>query len=137
MRTHKELYVWQKSMDFAEEIYRLVKLLPGEEKYVLSDQMRRAAVSIPSNIAEGNARESEKDFLRFLSITQGSNAEIETQLLLCGRFGYLPSDKLQNALTMNEEIAKMLRGLKTSIQSAINEKERAKGKTNEGGIAVS
>ncbi len=96
-------------MQLVEEVYRLVHKLPKEETYALSDQMRRAVVSIPSNIAEGNGRESEKEFLRFLSIAQGSNAEIETQLLICSRLGYLSVEEMQEALSMQEEISKMLR----------------------------
>ena len=111
MKNHKELIVWQKSMLLVEEVYRLVKLLPKEETYALSDQMRRAVVSIPSNIAEGNGRESEKEFLRFLAIAQGSNAEIETQLLICQRLGYLPQEDTKPALLLQEEVSKMLRAL--------------------------
>ena len=111
MKNHKELIVRQKSMLLVEEIYRLVKILPKEETYALSDQMRRAVISIPSNIAEGNGRESEKEFLRFLSIAQGSNAEIETQLLICQRLGYVSADEVSNALSLQEEISKMLRTL--------------------------
>ena len=111
MKNHKELTVWQKSIELVKEVYRLVKKLPKEETYALSDQMRRAVVSIPSNIAEGNARESEKDFLRFLSIAQGSNAELETQLLICVQLGYLTNDEIQPALILSEETAKMLRAL--------------------------
>ena len=91
MRTHKELLVWQKSMLLVEEVYRLVKMLPKEETYALSDQMRRAAISIPSNIAEGNARNSPKEFQQFLYISLGSAAELETQLLICQRLGYILS----------------------------------------------
>ena len=111
MKSHKELLVWQKSMTLVTEIYRLTKLLPKEETFALSDQMRRAAVSIPSNIAEGNARESEKEFLRFLSIAQGSNAELETQMIICQQLDYLTKDQLQTASSINEEISKMLRSL--------------------------
>lgn len=111
MKNHKDLIVWQKSMLLVEEVYRLVKLLPKEETYALSDQMRRAVVSIPSNIAEGNGRESEKEFLRFLAIAQGSNAEIETQLIICNRLGYVSSQNLRGALSLQEEISKMLRAL--------------------------
>lgn len=117
MKDYKELMVWQKSMLLVEEVYRLVRFLPREEIYGLSDQMRRAAVSIPSNIAEGNARESEKDFSRFLAIAQGSNAEIETQLLICERLGYIPTEELQKACQLNEEIAKMLRSLISRLKS--------------------
>ena len=84
-KDHKDLIVWQKSMDLLVEIYHFVKKLPKEETYALSDQMRRAAVSIPSNIAEGRGRSSEKDYLRFLFIARGSQAEIETQLFACVR----------------------------------------------------
>ena len=81
-KSYRELIVWQKSMELAEKVYLLVKALPKEETYALSDQMRRAAVSIPSNIAEGHARQSQKEFLQFLCIARGSRAELETQLLL-------------------------------------------------------
>ena len=77
--------------------------------------MRRAVVSIPSNIAEGNARGSEKEFLRFLSIAQGSNAEIETQLLICVQLGYLYEGEIQTALVLSEEVSKMIRGLRKAV----------------------
>ena len=109
MKNHKDLIVWQKSMLLVEEVYRLVKKLPKEETYALSDQMRRAVISIPSNIAEGNGRESEKEFLRFLAIAQGSNAELETQLIICRRLGYMSPEDTKQALLLQEEISKMLR----------------------------
>ena len=111
MKNHKELIVWQKSMLLVEEVYRLVKMLPKEETYALSDQMRRAVISIPSNIAEGNGRESEKEFLHFLAIAQGSNAELETQLIICQRLGYISPEDINQALLLQEEISKMLRSL--------------------------
>ena len=111
MKDHKELQVWQRSMQLVKEVYGVVKLLPKEETYALSDQMRRAAVSIPSNIAEGNARESEKEFLHFLAIAQGSNAEIETQLLICRQLGYVSEDQVSPALELQKEVSKMLRSL--------------------------
>ena len=77
-KRYKDLLVWQKSTDLVVEIYRVAKLLPKEELYALSNQMRRAAVSIPSNIAEGQARASQKEFVQFLSIAKGSNAELHT-----------------------------------------------------------
>ena len=80
--SYRDLVVWQKSMELTEEIYRLVKTLPREETYGLSDQMRRAAVSVPSNIAEGHGRNSEKEFIRFLCMAKGSVFELETQILL-------------------------------------------------------
>ena len=80
IRNYKDLIVWQKAMDLSVEIYRLVKKLPKEELYCLSDQMRRSAISIPSNIAEGKSRTSQKEFSYFLSIAQGSRSELETQI---------------------------------------------------------
>ena len=81
--SYKELFVWQKAMDLVAEIYRIVKLLPKEETYGLSDQMRRAAVSIPSNIAEGQARNTTREFINYLYTARGSNAELQTQCLIC------------------------------------------------------
>jgi len=81
-KNYRDLIVWQKAMDVATEIYKICKKLPKEELFALSDQMRRAAVSIPSNIAEEQARISKNEFIRLLSIAQGSRAELETQLLL-------------------------------------------------------
>lgn len=77
---YKNLKVWQKAMDLTVEIYSLIKLLPREETYALADQMRRAVVSIPSNIAEGHGRNSDKEFIKFLTISRGSLLELETQI---------------------------------------------------------
>ncbi|MEP6260324.1 MAG: four helix bundle protein [Gillisia sp.] len=85
---HKELDVWKKAMDLVEEIYRISKEFPDHEKYGLTNQIRRAAVSIPSNIAEGSGRKSDKELLQFLSVALGSLAEAETQLLIAVRLGY-------------------------------------------------
>ena len=82
MNSYQDLEVWKKSIDFVEQIYRLVKQLPKEETYALSDQMRRAAVSIPSNIAEGANRKTTKEYIQFLYIALGSTAELETQLII-------------------------------------------------------
>ena len=116
---YKELIVWQKSMDLVSEVYKLVKKLPKEETYVLSDQMRRSAISIPSNIAEGNARQSTKEYIYFLSIARGSIAELETQLLLGERTGYWKSDDTAKLFDLITEIRKML----TSIKHNLSKKE--------------
>lgn len=108
VKDYKDLDVWKKGMDLVEEIYSLVKYLPKEETYALSDQMRRAAVSIPSNIAEGQKRRSDKDFSNFLAIARGSNAELETQLLICKRLGYYSDQQAEKALCLCVEISKML-----------------------------
>ena len=105
---YKNLIVWQKSMALVHEVYHLVEFLPANEKYALSEQMRRAAVSIPSNIAEGEARKSKKEFIQFLSIANGSRAELETQLQICCDMDFFTQEQIKNAMTMCEEISKMI-----------------------------
>jgi len=107
-KNYQELIVWQKAMDVVIEIYKVVKKLPKEELYSLSDQMRRSAVSIPSNIAEGQARGYKKDFAWFLSIAQGSKAELETQLLLAVKVGYLSDINIKKAMGLLDETGKLL-----------------------------
>lgn len=108
VKSYKDLEVWQKSMDLTVEIYRLVKLLPKIEIYALSDQMRRAVVSIPSNIAEGYGRNSTKEFIQFLTIARGSQLELETQLQICLRLEYFSDDEIDLVLHLCTEINKML-----------------------------
>ena len=112
---YRDLNVWQKSMDLVTEVYKLVKLLPKEETYALSDQMRRAAVSIPSNIAEGQARNHVKEFINFLSIAKGSLAELETQLMISVRLNYLSSAQVESVLKLASEVAKMLNVLNSKL----------------------
>lgn len=116
-KNHKELLVWQKAMQLVVDVYNLIRLLPKEETYGLFDQMRRAAISIPSNIAEGNARSSQKDMVHFLYIAQGSRAELETQLELCELIGYISKERLEPVLMQTQEIGRMLSGLiKSTLQ---------------------
>ena len=111
VRSYRDLLVWQKAMELVAEVYRVVKKLPREEQYALSDQMRRAAVSIPSNIAEGQARNSTKEFIRFLSMAKGSLAELETQCFICIALSYISEKDLQAALSLSDELGKMLTAL--------------------------
>ena len=111
LRSFRDLIVWQKAMRLARETYCLVKLLPMEERYALSDQMRRAAVSIPSNIAEGQGRKSDKEFCHYLYISRGSVFEVETQLRLCVRFRYLEQEAISEAMDLCKEVGKMLNSL--------------------------
>lgn len=108
---YKNLKVWQKAMDLTVEIYSLIKLLPREETYALADQMRRAVVSIPSNIAEGHGRNSDKEFIKFLSISRGSLLELETQIEICHRLGYFKANQTDSASSLMIEISKMLNAL--------------------------
>ena len=114
--SYRDLKVWQAAMDLVDEVHRLTKGFPREEVYGLSMQMRRAAVSVPSNIAEGHARQSTKEFLQFIAIALGSLAELETQLLIAARLGYLDESRLESPLALADSIGKMLRGLQKSLR---------------------
>lgn len=116
MHRFKELEIWKKSRIFCSEIYAITATFPSDEKFGLINQLRRASVSIPSNIAEGSSRNSQKDFARFLEIAIGSAYEIETQLIIASDLGFLKTDSL-NSLTNNlEEIIKMTSRFRTTLK---------------------
>lgn len=117
MSDYKDLIVWQKSIDLVEEIYKLTSKFPNDETYSLSNQMRRAAISIPSNIAEGNGRNSNKDYVHFLSIARGSKSELETQLYISVRLKYLTSEHTEKAFLLCEEIGRMLNSLINKLKN--------------------
>ncbi len=102
-------------MRLAEEVYRLSAKFPKYETYGLASQIQRSAVSLPSNIAEGQGRNSNKEFNHFLGIALGSLAELETQLILAQHFGYITEEEISPALRNSDEIGKMLKGLKKSL----------------------
>lgn len=108
MHNFKELRIWQDSIDLVEDIYRKTKELPKNEEFGLISQMRRCAVSIPSNIAEGSGRESDKDFRRFLGISLSSSFELETQLIIANRVGYLEKEVLDHTLEKLSKLQKMI-----------------------------
>ena len=110
-KSFRELRVWQASMDLSVLIYTLTAQFPKHEVYGLSSQMRRAAVSIASNIAEGSARNTRKDFRQFVVMAKGSTCELQTQLMLAGRLGYSSPQSLEQAEVLAEQIASMLSGL--------------------------
>ena len=115
IQSYRELDVWQKSMNLVEICYKITNEFPKEELYSLTNQIRRAAVSVPSNIAEGQSRWSTKEFLRFLSIAKGSLSELETQLILAQRLNYISEEKLNEILELTDEIGKMISGLRKSL----------------------
>ena len=115
--SYEDLSVWKKSMNLAVKIYELTKHMPKEELYGLTAQMRRAAVSIPSNIAEGQQRTSTREFLRFLSIARGSNAELQTQLVLACKLGYFQSEQIRETMNLTREISKMINALMISLNN--------------------
>ena len=114
MRPHKKLDVWNKAIKLVTKIYKITESYPESEKFGLVSQIRRAAVSIPSNIAEGAARKGTKEFQQFLSIAQGSAAELETQLIISAELGFLKEDS--SIFDELEDISRMLLGLSRSLK---------------------
>lgn len=115
--SYRDLKVWHKAMDLVDEVYDLLPLLPDDERYALASQLRRASISVPSNIAEGYGRGSVKDYVRFLWMANGSLKELETQMLIGRRQNYWSKEQLRPAWDLSQETGKMLLGL---IRSKIN-----------------
>ena len=116
--THKDLEVYKSSLDLVVMVYEITKALPSSENYGLTSQMRRAAVSIPSNIAEGSSRGSTKDFIRFINIATGSLSELETQLVIAEKIGYFDTtNEINDSIT---SIRKMLYRLKQSLNKKLS-----------------
>src|SRR5689334_18191174 len=114
-KSYRDLEVWQRSMQLAKRIYQVTQKFPSDERFGLTNQLRRASVSVPSNLAEGHARFGAGEFSRFISISMGSVAEIETQVLLSTDLGYISDDLSRGILSELETLGKMLRGLAKSI----------------------
>jgi four helix bundle protein len=112
-KSYRDLIVWQEGIKLAKEVYKLTEKFPRHETYALADQIRRAAVSVPSNIAEGQARKAPADFRRFLHISLGSLAEVDTQLILAQEFGYLSKEDIN---VLDEQI----QGLRKKLYALIN-----------------
>ena len=115
----KQLSVWRKGIDLVDAIYSATAAFPKDELYGLCSQMRRAAVSVPSNIAEGQARHSHKDFIRFLRMTRGSIAELQTQLVIAGRREYLSRDSVRRLWKEGDEVNKIVNGLIAATQKQL------------------
>ena len=116
IESFQDLVVWQRSMDLVIECYQLVQRLPQNEKYGLASQIRRAAVSIPANIAEGFGRWHSKEFVHFLLIANGSLKELETHLLIGKRLGFFNSPELAKPTSLAEEIGRMLATLRKKLE---------------------
>jgi four helix bundle protein len=119
IRSYRDLKIWQHGMDVAVDLYRLTAAFPKFERYGLSSQMQRAAVSIPSNVAEGHARDSTKEYLHHVSIAIGSLAELETQVILSGRLQYATTTRSEGLLQQLDEAGKMLYGLQRSLKAKL------------------
>lgn len=118
VRTYRELIAWQRAMDFVAEVYRVTRGFPKEEQYGITSQLRRAAVSIPSNIAEGQGRQTTGEFRQFLGHARGSLLETETQILLSERLEYLDHQTSNCLLEQASEVGRILNGLLTSLEGS-------------------
>jgi len=114
---YRDLLVWQKAMDLVTSIYQITASFPNEERFGLTSQIRRAAVSIPSNIAEGHGRKSSGAFINHISIALGSLMELETQIQIAARLSFITVETATTVLVQTDEIGKMLSGLKKSISA--------------------
>jgi len=117
MQNYKELQVWQKGIALTTELYKLTGKFPDSEKFGLTSQIRRAATSVPANIAEGWGRGSTKEYIQFLFVARGSLMELETHLIVAGNIEYLKQEALRQAVSQIEGIAKMLNGLISSLRA--------------------
>lgn len=115
IRDYKDLQVWQKAMDLAKSVYQLTRTFPSEEKFGLIPQMRRAAVSVPSNLAEGQARNTTGEFIQFISHAQGSLAELDTQCRLASALGFCKPADLERIGLQVSELQRMLKGLRRKL----------------------
>ncbi len=115
VRSYRDLIVWQKAMELAAGVYRITQTFPAREQFGLSNQMRRASVSIPSNSAEGQGRGTTKDYVHFLHIARGSLQELETQLLLAQRLTFASEPEMQCLLSLADEISRFVSGLMNSL----------------------
>jgi len=116
IKSHKDLKVWQRAMDLVVESYRLAKRLPTSETYALASQIRRAAVSVPANIAEGHGRDHLGDYLHSLSVANGSLMELETRSSIAVRLCYLKPVELEPAMALVDEVGRMLSGLTKKLK---------------------
>jgi four helix bundle protein len=119
VKDYRELIVWQKAMDLVEKVYLLTAKFPKEEIYGLTAQIRRAAVSIPSNVAEGQGRHTTRDFLNFLSIAHGSLKEVETQILIAERLAFVDPNQASELTVLTEEVGRLISGLRNSLKNKL------------------
>jgi four helix bundle protein len=117
VKSYHDLIVWQKAMNLVTQIYRVTKEFPRDEIYGLTAQLRKAAVSVPSNIAEGQGRFSTREFIRFLSIAHGSLCETETQILIAERLLYIDEQVRNQLMSLSAEVGRLLHGLVRALEA--------------------
>jgi four helix bundle protein len=122
LETYRDLKVWKKSVDLVEQVYLVSKLFPDDERFGLISQVRRAAVSIPANIAEGYGRKHRGDYLHHLSMARGSLMELETHLIIAVRLGFAQRERMDPVWQGSQEVGKMLNGLWESLQDSADSK---------------
>jgi len=123
IQSYRELKVWQRAMDLIEQCYQVTRSFPADERFGLSSQIRRAAVSVAANIAEGQGRSHTKEFLNHLSMARGSLMETETLLLASQRVGLISLELLEPILATSAEISRMLTGLKQALEKRLSEQD--------------
>ncbi|MBL7685108.1 MAG: four helix bundle protein [Deltaproteobacteria bacterium] len=121
IKSYRDLLVWKRSMELVSLIYSLAQKFPSQEQYGLTSQIRRSAISIPSNIAEGQGRQSTKEFRQFLINARGSLCELETQILIASSLNYLNPEEVKKLLDLSSEIGKMINGLTSSLNRKITD----------------
>ncbi|MGA2619442.1 MAG: four helix bundle protein [Thermoguttaceae bacterium] len=118
VKSYEELLVWQEAVNLAQQVYKATKAFPQEERYGLTSQMRRAAVSVPSNVAEGQARETRGEFVQFLGHSRGSLAELDTQLILAQKMSFLAPPAAAELRQQVAKVGKLLNGLRRSLATS-------------------
>jgi four helix bundle protein len=116
IKNYRDLVAWQKAIDIVELVYSITSLFPKEESYILTAQIRRAAISVPANIAEGSSRNSTKEFVRFLNIAMGSLKELETHFEISGRLGLVKPDDKQKLFIKTDEVGRIIYYLRQSLE---------------------
>lgn len=116
VKSYHDLVAWQKGIELSKEAYKTIHVLPAEERFELGSQMRRAAISISSNIAEGQQRGGTKEFVHFLQVARGSNGELQTQLILCAELGFVSHEHIAQAVKLSNEVGRLLNNLTKSLE---------------------
>jgi len=122
IQSYQDLVVWQKGIELVLEAYRICRAIPDDERFGLMAQLRRAAISVPSNIAEGHGRHHTADFCRFLSMSRGSTKEVETHFVIAERLGYVAVSDLHGARSLSDEVSRMLTGLQKKLRPRQSER---------------
>ena len=117
IESHRDLIVWQKSVELVTECYRVTSSFPSDERFGLTSQLRRSAVSVPANIAEGKGRGTTNNFVNFLSIASGSLTELDTHLVIANKLGYLTKETLNELEARMDEVGRMLTALRKSLEA--------------------